>query len=231
MASPWLRHSSEEGRPKPVQPTRRGVCLFAGAAAAITIGSGFALARSADDARPKTIYVIRHGEKPDANDDHDLSKEGWARAAMLARVASEIFPGLAFVFASKPVTKYPSRREIETVKPLCRTAGLALNCDFPEGAEKSLALSILGHPAAYGGSVILIAWHHSRIPVLIEKLGYARRIEKPQDTEFDGIWQLNYATGSKTPPQFDRPGPQPAITEADLVNGARFRKEFAGAPC
>jgi hypothetical protein len=189
------------------------------------------MARSADGARPKTIYLIRHGEKPDANGDHDLSEEGWARAAMLAREASEIFPGLAFVFARKPVTKHPSRREIETVKPLCRAAGLALNCDFPEDAEKSLAVSILGRPAAYGGSVILIAWHHSRIPVLIEKLGYPGKIEKPQDTEFDGIWRLTYATGSKTPPQFDGPGPQPAITRADFTSGVRFRKEFAGAPC
>src|SRR5262249_15171562 len=151
---------------------------------------------------PNSIYLIRHGEKPLSKHDRHLSAAGWARAAMLAREVNNVFPGLRFVFATN-AEEDKSCREIETARSLSRSLGLAQpDCAFAEAQEQKLADFILGHPETYGGGIVLIVWHHTKMPKLVGRLGYEGHVNPPKDEEFDAIWRLTYA-GSNTP-QFQR---------------------------
>ena len=182
--------------------------------------------------RPKTVYVIRHAEKPPiGNGDLGLVwPKGWARAAMLAREAADLFPGLGFVFASRPWEKSPSRREIETAMPIARATGSKLDCTFPEDLEGALGEKILGDPGTYGGRVILIVWHHSQIPVVLTALGaHPKEVPAVKQDEWDGIWQLTYDPGATVPLLEYRA--QPEITKADYDASAELRNEFGNASC
>jgi phosphohistidine phosphatase SixA len=231
--SPEKESPLERGEPTPECITRRGTFrLLPAAAATIAIGGIPALltelAEGADNPLPSSIYLIRHGEKPLSKHDRHLSAAGWARAAMLAREANNLFPGLRFVFATN-AEEGKSCREMETARPLSRSLGLAQpDCAFAEAQENKLADFILGHPATYGGGIVLIVWHHTKMPELVGRLGYEGHLNPPKDDEFDTIWRLTYA-GSHTP-QFQRYR-QPPVTDADRAGSQRFSSEFGGCSC
>jgi hypothetical protein len=185
-------------------------------------------AEGANNPLPGSIYLIRHGEKPLSKHDRHLSATGWARAAMLAREANSLFPGLRFVFATNAEVG-KSCREIETARPLSRSLGLGQpDCAFAEAQEMNVADFILGHPETYGGGILLIVWHHKKMPQLVGRLGYEGHVNPPKDEEFDAIWRLTYA--SSRAPQFQLYR-QPPVTDADRASAERLSSEFGGCSC
>ena len=47
----------------------------------------------------------------------------------------------------------------------------------------------------YTGKVVLIAWHHGKIPELAKALGVKDCPEKWDPTVFDRVWEITYENG------------------------------------
>lgn len=156
-------------------------------------------------ASDQTIMVIRHAEKPDdkhrgvcprgKEDPHDLIVRGWQRAGALVRFfaphggeprAPIRTPRV--IFASNTEIGSQSKRPEHTVRPLARLLGEdMLNTDYGDGQEADVARAAEG--AAADGPV-LIAWHHEKIPEILEHLRVAGYPETWPDERFDLVWVL-----------------------------------------
>jgi hypothetical protein len=121
------------------------------------------------------IMLIRHAEKPDDKDagvdqkgkpdKHDLVVRGWQRAGALVQLfANPHDPNgpikrPAAIFATEPTTGSESNRPLHTVTPLAKFLNLNIDSTIAEGSEDTLVKAAI---AANG--VVLIAWHHEKIP-------------------------------------------------------------------
>jgi hypothetical protein len=175
-------------------------------------------------AYPSCIYIIRHGEKlGDASNDKeggpDLSIQGSARAAALpllfvpANVSCILTGGagnftghyatVSAVKAGSPRFLTPdylfatqqsksSNRPVETITPLSAATGLSINSSYPDSGYGALATAVLG--GQYTGKVVLICWHHGKIPDLAQALGVAKP-PKWKGSDFDSLWQITYLKG------------------------------------
>lgn len=138
---------------------------------------------------PTMVLLIRHGEKPtDINDSH-LSQDGLARATMLAIEIPRLYPALSSLFATAE-SKH-SLRPIETVTPLGIATGLPVSHTLADEQYPDLAFALLD--GGYAGQTILVCWHHGRIPELARLLGAQDAPTTWDDSDFDHIWQLDYA--------------------------------------
>lgn len=152
---------------------------------------------------PRTILIIRHGEKPPEGDESvHLSKQGEQRAAALHEMFEKSekhpkpFPVPDDVFATA-ATKH-SKRPIETVKLLVDLLRLPFNKEYADDDFKKVAKDIF-HSKKYEGKTILICWHHGKIPELARALKVADAPGKWKDEVFDRVWQITYdATGKAT---------------------------------
>ena len=140
---------------------------------------------------PKIVLIIRHGEKPDT-ESSDLSPRGFERAAALAKVIPADFPRPDFLFATHRSKK--SDRPVETITPLSHTLGEPIVAEFADDEFAKLAHQILGDPR-YSGKIVLIAWHHGKIPELAKALGAAEIPEKWDNAVFDRVWKIEYHDG------------------------------------
>jgi hypothetical protein len=146
------------------------------------------------------LMVLRHAEKPDKQagifgvteagvaDKDELTTKGWQRAGALVRFFNPSLPenlrvGVAVpgaIFATPPTDDNPSKRPLHTVTPLAADLGLKIRSDFALHQEKSLVAQALD-----AASVVLICWHHERIPRLGAELGI--QIEAWPDGVFDRV--------------------------------------------
>src|SRR5690348_16652815 len=76
---------------------------------------------------PKTILLMRHGEKPANRKNRHLTSAGRCRAIRLAHYIPKHFGDPAFIFAASPAH---SLRPIETVRPLETATGLTVNSSY-----------------------------------------------------------------------------------------------------
>ena len=53
------------------------------------------------------------------------------------------------------------------------------------------------HEAAFTGKIVLICWHHGKIPALAQSLGIAGPPKWP-DGVFDRVWQITWPNGQAT---------------------------------
>jgi hypothetical protein len=145
---------------------------------------------------PATIYLIRHAEKL-TDKRPDLSREGFLRAAMLpdlflppagsSRVALQR-PDFLFATARSK----NSNRPFETIMPLSSTLNLPISNEIENENFADLAKLLLG--GQYAGKVVLVAWHHGKLPDLTKALGATPPYVWP-DTQFDHIWRIDYLDG------------------------------------
>ena len=146
---------------------------------------------------PATIYLIRHAEKL-TDKRPDLAPDGFRRAAMIPNlflppVGDQRVP-LAkpdFIFAT--ARSKNSNRPVETVMPLSSAlnepiSNEILDDDYPELAKLLLS-------GRFAGKVVLVAWHHGKLPQLTRELGAVPPTEKWPDTQFDRIWRIDYVDG------------------------------------
>jgi hypothetical protein len=146
------------------------------------------------------LMVIRHAEKPDRQDgvsgvteagipDKDeLTAKGWQRAGALVRFfnpSARPNPGTGIavpgaIFATPRTDDNASKRPLHTVTPLARDLNLDVRTGFSLHQEKALVAQALD-----AAPVVLICWHHERIPKLVAELGV--EIEEWPDEVFDRV--------------------------------------------
>src|SRR5262245_24653984 len=123
-------------------------------------------------AQPSEVLIIRHAEKPDDDSIH-LSPKGRQRAEALPRMfmkspdRPDPFPKPDFIFATKK--SHHSNRPVETVTPLARALNLDIHARFKDDEVEELATELLTNPR-YTDKVVLVCWHHGKIPKLAREL-------------------------------------------------------------
>jgi broad specificity phosphatase PhoE len=108
---------------------------------------------------PKTVYIIRHAEKPEDPDDPNLSPQGVERAQTLAKNCEKLFGKLDCLFAAE--TSAVSARSVETIDPLAQTIHVEIDSSVSNKDYSVLAAKLLAGPTDSGGKTVLICWHRS----------------------------------------------------------------------
>jgi len=142
---------------------------------------------------PVTILIIRHGEKP-ADARIDLSPTGFKRAALLPDLfvpARANLPTPQTLIATHQSAH--SNRPVETVMPLSAALNLPIDDSVMNEDYAALAASLLS--GKYAGKVVLIAWHHGKIPALAKALGANPPATPWPEQQFDRIWRIDYGGG------------------------------------
>ena len=146
---------------------------------------------------PSRILVTRHAEKPDDPINPHLSDAGYVRAERLAVYVPTTFGSPEFLFAT--ALSPHSARPVETLTPLSKQIGVAIDSTFADQDYGALAQAVLSQPQ-FTGKLILVCWHHGNIPSLMRALR-AKSDEFPDPWApqvFNLILQLDYA-GSSDP--------------------------------
>jgi broad specificity phosphatase PhoE len=119
-----------------------------------------------------TILLIRHAEKPpEGSGDRGLIPAGQARA----RAYASYFQNFALdgkvlhidTLVATAASKNSDRPRL-TVEPFSRASGLALQQPFEDKDVTGLANWLAGGAPH---RTVLIAWHHGKIPALLQALG------------------------------------------------------------
>jgi broad specificity phosphatase PhoE len=155
----------------------------------------------------RSIFIIRHGEKPspghgvDAageHDKHSLVPLGWQRAGALATLFAgtrAAFPEPTQLIAPR-YAKHPSReRTHQTITPLAALLGLEIKSPYEKGREKKLA----GKVAEATSGVTLICWEHDHIPAIAENIPTPPGTVIPASwpgARFDVVWCFARDTAS-----------------------------------
>ena len=146
---------------------------------------------------PRVVFILRHAEKPGnpatdlESDGIHLSTQGRIRAAALSVYIPENVSKPDYLFASKQSRH--SNRSVETLLPLAKSMGREIDSSYGEGDYAKLARSVL-NDAKYSEKVVIVCWHHTRIPDLATSLGIARPPTWPGRI-FDRIWMIDYSEG------------------------------------
>ena len=147
---------------------------------------------------PATILIIRHAEKL-TDGRIDLSPAVFERARLLPKLFSPAaarpdLPTPQVLFATH-LSQHPNR-PVQTVTPLAAALHLPFNDSFSNDDYPALAAALLS--GKYSGKVVLVVWHHGRIPQLASALGATPPYTPWPDNQFDRIWRIDYANGKAT---------------------------------
>jgi phosphohistidine phosphatase SixA len=149
--------------------------------AAVLVSERLAGAKSA----PSVIMIIRHGEDTGQRDFH-LSARGYQRASALPKLFGSRLPAPQVIIATR-ATK-GSNRPVETVEPLAKQLNLSVDNRFKDDDFRILARDLLTD-GRYAGKVVLVCWHHGKIPKLAKALGVKDPPYWP-DGQFDHVWVI-----------------------------------------
>jgi len=154
--------------------------------------------RAAVGQPPATVLLIRHAEKL-TDGRMDLSPVGFERAKALPQLfgsaaAPHNLPRPDFLFATHVSKK--SNRPVETITPLAEALKLPISSDFADDDYASLAKLLLS--GKYAGKVVLVAWHHGKLPEFAAALGATPPYTPWPDTQFDRVWRIDYRDGKAT---------------------------------
>lgn len=150
---------------------------------------------------PGQVLIIRHGEKPgdpsieSAADSPDLSTQGCERAASLAIYVPATFGKPDFLFATQASKN--SNRPVETITPLAQVLGLTIDDKHADDDYRAVATDVLTHPK-YAGKLVLICWHHGKIPELATALGGVPPTTHWKSDVFDRVWKIDYPDAGAT---------------------------------
>jgi hypothetical protein len=167
----------------------------------LLIGSMKIAAQAAAPAKPQppaTILLIRHAEKL-TDGRIDLSPTGFERASLLPKVfslagARPDLPIPQVLFATH-ISEH-SNRPVQTVTPLATALHLPIDDSFTNDEYPALATALLS--GKYAGKVVLVVWHHGKIPQLASALGAIPPYTPWPDTQYDRIWRIDYVNGKAT---------------------------------
>ncbi|WP_229739349.1 hypothetical protein [Edaphobacter dinghuensis] len=142
---------------------------------------------------PATILIIRHAEKL-TDGRQDLSPVGYQRAAALPKLfdgSRSDLPVPQVLFATH-VSKH-SNRPVETITPLAAALKLPIDSTIMDDDYDALAKELLS--GKYAGKVVLVAWHHGKIPQLAAALGAQPPYTPWPAEQFDRVWRIDYKDG------------------------------------
>ena len=144
------------------------------------------------DMRVKTVFIIRHAEKP--SEGSHLSDTGYERAQALVKLFGDCFckPDALFAAPNKP----KSFRPVETLEPLAAALGLAINAEFKTTEVDRLAEHLRG-AGAPAGRIVLISWRHEEIPSLARALGAHDAPKDWPEAVFDRVWRILFLTAGQ----------------------------------
>jgi hypothetical protein len=149
---------------------------------------------------PATIYLIRHAEKL-TDGREDLSPKGFERAKVLPNLflphtgsPETLLQAPQFLFATR-ASKH-SNRPVETITPLATALHLPIQSDIANDDFAALAAELLS--GKYAGSIVLVSWHHGKIPDLTRALGATPPYTPWPDQQFDRIWRIDWHDGKPT---------------------------------
>ena len=131
-----------------------------------------------------TIYVVRHAEKLNSEQDTPLSPAGEQRALALADRLSDA--GVQRIYATT------RRRTRQTVAPLAERIGIDVVLTEP-GAVDSLVRLIRVEEQ---GNVLLIAGHNNTVPRIVEGLS-GRPAEPIPEHVFDQLYRIQLSLEGK----------------------------------
>lgn len=126
-------------------------------------------------AAPNIIYVTRHAEKSAEGKDPDLTAQGTARAATIARMLGKA--GIGALFST------PTRRTLQTAQPLATQLSLAVQTYHP---GQSAAMVEKMRPLA---GPVLVVGHSNTVPELVTLFG-GGVVAPIADDEYDRLYQL-----------------------------------------
>lgn len=151
------------------------------------------------DAVPKTVILIRHGEK--VPDENYLSVKGFERAAALPYYFfnTPLYnnPPITHVFAAGQESADSSIRPIQTCKPTADFYKLLLNTNFKPYQTSELAKELLTN-SIYDNTTVLICWSHGHIGQIVTALG-AENPSKWKHNIFDQVYLVTF--DKKTTPK------------------------------
>ncbi|KAI0161219.1 putative phosphoglycerate mutase family protein [Xylariaceae sp. FL1272] len=135
-----------------------------------------------------TVYLIRHGEKPD-DDGIGLSAQGQQRAQCLRNVfgASSGY-NIGYIMAQTPDDDGTRERPLLTVEPLAGDLGLTVDTSCDRDDEKCVKDAVKDYD---GEGNVLICWEHKQLNNLAEELG-ADDVDGYPDDSYDLIWTQPY---------------------------------------
>jgi hypothetical protein len=146
---------------------------------------------------PATILLIRHAEKL-TDGRIDLSPVGFERAKRIPQLfggagaaAPHNLPRPEFLFATHQSKK--SNRPVETITPLSEVLKLPISAEIEDDDFATLAKQLLS--GKYAGKVVLVAWHHGKIPAFARALGATPPYDPWPETQFDRVWRIDYRDG------------------------------------
>jgi hypothetical protein len=160
--------------------------------------------------QPRTLLMIRHGEKPD-HGDHGVDSHGDANPDGLIPQGWERAGALVALFAPNAVTlsstlplpgalispKYsdPVHRPDLTLLPLSQRLGLAILSEHPVDARPAKIVKSL---LAIQAGVVLMCWEHDHLVNIADAVPAAVPVANPADVptawpddRFDVIWRFD----------------------------------------
>jgi hypothetical protein len=146
---------------------------------------------------PATILIIRHAEKL-TDGQIDLSPEGFERARLIPNLflpgARPDLPTPQVIFATH--LSAHSNRPVQTVMPLAAALHVPIDDSISNEDYRKLAQTLLS--GRYAGKVVLVVWHHGKIPQLTKALGAKPPYNPWPDQQYDRIWRIDYKDGKAT---------------------------------
>jgi hypothetical protein len=158
---------------------------------------------------PATILIIRHAEKL-TDGRLDLSPVGFERAKLLPKLflPAGVRPDLPMPEVIIATHQSPhSNRPVQTVTPLAQALQLQIDDSIEDDDYPKLAAALLS--GKYAGKIVLVSWHHGRIPQLAAALGATPPYTTWPAEQFDRVWRIDYVEGKailKDQPQQLMPG-------------------------
>ena len=173
-----------------VRPLMVALALFLAPAAPVA-------AQQANGLSGTTLILIRHAEKPpEGSNDPGLIPVGYARARAYASYFQNFsVDGKALKFDTLIATadSKKSNRPRLTVEPFSKASGLPIQQPFADKQVTELAASLA---AGAPHRTILIAWHHGKMPDLLQALGADPKALLPGGAwppeTFDWVMYLHY---------------------------------------
>lgn len=150
-------------------------------------------------AQPARVILIRHAEKPSAEEDPHLSPRGHDRAVRMVKWLTEgkvlgTNGPPAALFAAAPTSHGRSLRCVETLQPTARDLHLTIRTpvlakDYPYVAGQIL------RDAALRGKNVVVCWPHDYLPELAGEFGVRPKPPKWKGDDFDSAYVITFPDG------------------------------------
>ncbi|KAL4913324.1 hypothetical protein BDW62DRAFT_205650 [Aspergillus aurantiobrunneus] len=142
------------------------------------------LAASSLVAADPTVYLIRHGEKPD-DGGTGLSTQGEERTQCIRQVfGADSEYNIGYIMAMTPKDDGKRNRAYRTVLPLAEDLGLEVDTSCDRDDPECVKDAVEDYE---GDGNVLICWEHDALTDIIEELGADDAPEYPDDS-YDLVW-------------------------------------------